>query len=218
MTFRLFAISLMLLSVTGLSACNRTEETRISREETTVEPDERTAATTQEDATAERPVGANQRDSLSNLEAGRQVSYYTQEMENRGYRVRNADYRDDRVVYQADKDNRTHEVTLMLSEDGRRVERVMERDARQMESAFRENPEAQRISQQVQQLQPGKKAVEYIPTVSQWGRVTEYELDRDEAKIAFEANNRRYQINMDVDPNTQVVRTIEMQRHFWDRT
>jgi hypothetical protein len=64
-------------------------------------------------------------------------------------------------------------------------------------------------------MQPGKQPIEYLTSFEQIGNVTEFTRRRDEAVVHVESGEREYVIDMDVDPNSNKVRRMEVDRNFW---
>lgn len=72
------------------------------------------------------------------------------------------------------------------------------------------------VIKNIQSLQPGKKPFEYLSLISKWGTVTEYSFEGDNAEIELRANNRHYDIELDVNEKTQMVSKIEADREIWE--
>lgn len=198
----LFAAGLVLLSVNALSGCTVQRE-EVTREEVPMAPQE------------ERPVAGEPgaATNLQELQPGQPLSYYTRQFEQMGYQVRDIDYQDGRVVYDLSRDDRMHQVTLTQPAGENRVQDIQTRELRGVAmDGERRDQAAQRLSQQIDQLPTGRRPVEYISMLNQYGTVTEYRLRDDEATINLEANNRRYRITMDVDPGRQTVTDINLDR------
>lgn len=220
MVKRFLAVSMLLATIGSLSACTVTrEETQVEREV----PEERVTVTEEEAPMAEREVARRPMttqettQALQNLQPGQTVSYYTQQFERMGFRTQDVDYQDDRVVYDLMRDNQAYQVSLIRPAEGERVQRIESRQLRQVAAGRQaQDQQSQRIVQQIQQLQPGKRPAEYIPMVDRFGKVTEYELRQSQATIEMEANNKRYHINMNLDPSGQTVRTISVDQRIWE--
>ncbi len=69
----------------------------------------------------------------------------------------------------------------------------------------------QTIRNRLSQLQPGQKPFEYIETLSQYGTVTEYKLNKEKTKAELTLmgnNNKQYKLTMDVQPENYQVSDI----------
>lgn len=209
---RFVAMSLVLAAISGFSACTMQRE-EVTEE--TIVPEEQTALELEGEQPVARQTGETQ--DLNNLQSGQPISYYTTQFERRGYQVQDVDYQNDRVVYDLTQNNRRHQVTLLRPEGQTRVERVETRELRRVAQDQQQDQEHQKVVQAIQNLEPGKRPVEYLTSLSQVGTIREYQLDGDRASVELEANNRQYDIEMIVNPNQQTVSSIEMDRNrIWE--
>jgi hypothetical protein len=213
------ALSLGLLVVGSLSACNYNERRAEVRGVEETAPRQ-----------AEEPAVRD----LRSLQPGRSIGYYSGQFARLGYQVEDVDAINNQYVYDLRKGNERYQVSLGVAADQDRVNNVNVRSYRAVmtdqegtgtqgtqtaQSGANRNQadqEAARITQAVSSLQTGKKAYEYIPLISRHGQVTEYHLDNDRAEIEFEANNRRYQAKLTVNPQTQQVSAIDVDRNVWE--
>lgn len=202
-------LSLVLLIAGSLSACNYQER----RAE--VRGTEETTPAGQQGATA----GPNVRD-LHSLQPGQPIGYYSGQFARLGYRVDNVDAANNQYMYDISKDNERYQVSLGMEPNQDRVNSVNVRSYRAVSTeqtgGKQADQEASKITQAVSHLQPGKKAYEYIPLISQHGKVTKYNLNNDRAEITFESNNRHYEAKLSVNPQTQKVSNIEVNKKVWE--
>jgi hypothetical protein len=229
---QLFAISLVLLTVGSLTGCTvsrerTTERTVVPEEEAANNVEQPVATNDIESDTMEEPaVGtggttAEERNvsmpsDLQNLPTGRDNAYYRQQLESLGYSITNSRQQDNRYVYDVTKGGRQYQVGLVQSGGNNRAERIV---VTPMEgtgtgaggTTATGTRSTQSVTQQITNLQPGRKPAEYIPALERIGTVTEYRLRDNRADFRVQANNKNYNVSMNVDPNTQNVTTIKSQ-------
>lgn len=220
---RLLAVSLVVFMIGGLSACTTAREQVSERTVIEDEGQQEDVGALGTDTTdmAERPVAqTDQTDTgmrertmvtttdvsdIENLQTGQPASYYTDQFRRMGYQVQSTNRQGDRVIHTLLKGNERVQVTLNRASGQDRIQSI---DARPITGAT--TTAAGNIPQRIQQLQTGKRPVEYIPMLDEMGTVTEYRLQRDRAIVNMEANNRRYGVTLNLDPNRQTVNRIQV--------
>lgn len=211
---RFLAVSLVLATMSGFSACTvareqTTERTVTPPEQPTAAPGE--AVGNEMEQPVARPVSAMK---LQQLKPGQPVSYYVQQFERMGYRVQDVDYQDDRIVYTVSKENTMEQVTLMKPTAQNVVQNVQVREMQP--AAATSAGQAEKVTTQIQQLQPGKKPEEYIPMLDKYGTVTDYKLRRDRAVVRLQSGRAHYRVTMNLNPGNQNVTNIQVERQRWE--
>lgn len=221
----MMAMSLVLMAVTGFTGCNmgRPPETGMAPEEEGVMTPEEQMAEAERQRLGEDGMAEGERtvsepvSNIENLQSGQPLSYYNQQLERMGYTIHDMDRSDDQVIYRVGKDRNIYQVTLTQPMDTRQVRDVDVKQLREWTvTSQRQDPQAQRVLQQVEQMAPGKKPVEYLPQLGNIGTVTDYKLDDDKATVHLETNNKRYKILMDVDASRNTVTDVKLEQPVWD--
>jgi hypothetical protein len=185
------------------------------------------------------------KNALKNLQTGQPLSYYNNEFNHLGFSVAHSTTMNDQHTYDLRKGDERYMVTLSKPDDQDRVNKVDVRELRSLTSttsittATNENTdnnnnqnnnqanthktndqdkqEVSATTKEIESLQTGKKLHEYISTIdSKYGNVTEYSSNKDNAEIEFENSKKHYyQVNFKLDPNTQKVTDIKVNRNVW---
>lgn len=203
------ASGMILLVTTGLSACTQANERQSYVRE---QPMENTAMNQEK----EMPTVQN----LNDLESGRNLSYYTDQFKRMGYTVDDVRSVGSRQVYDLRKGDERSMVSLAMQKDqkvGAADSTVSGIDVQRYQAQTPDEQAVSAVTNELRKLKPGKKPHEYIPTIAQYGRIVEYDTDRNGAEIEFQSskNERYYQVHMKVDPQRQIVTNIDVDRNIW---
>lgn len=205
----LIASGMILLVSTGLSGCTQANERQSYVRE---QPAENTAM--------DREMETSTVQNLNDLESGKNLNYYTDQFRRMGYTVDDVRTVGSRQVYDLRKGDERSMVSLAMPKDvkaGQANSRVTAVDVQQYHAQTSDEQAVSAVTDELKTLKPGKKPHEYIPAIAKYGRIVEYDTDRTGAEIEFQSskNERYYQVNMVVDPQRQVVTSIEVDRNIW---
>jgi len=226
----LLASSLMIVMVGSLSACSHagnktTAETQTGQEGVNYQ------ATADQNANTTPEENKN---TLKNLQTGQPLSYYNTEFNRLGFSVAHSTTMNDQHTYDLRKGDERYMVTLSTPDNQDQVNKVDVRELRSLTSTTtittatntdnnnqannKDNKqEVSATTKEIEGMQTGKKLHEYISTIdSKYGNVTEYSSNDNNAEIEFENNKKHfYQVNFKLDPNTQKVTDIKVNRNAW---
>lgn len=213
----------LVLSLAGLFACTTTDSDTISHYDRTLDPDPEgtrewpTATDTEESRIDERPIARGGKlDTPSELYPGHPVSYYEAQFKRMGYRIQDVDVEKERLIYDLRKGDILYEVFLILPEAKTHVQRLEWKQFRRITTDPRlQTEQTRRIREQVSQLSPGKEPTAYMPALDRLGTITHYQVNTDQAVFQLQVGRHRYEVAMDINPETQKVTAIEMGRYFW---
>lgn len=153
--------------------------------------------------------------SLQDLKEGHPASYYVGEFERLGYKISAADYQPEQTRYELKKGTTIDEVTLIHPMGRSTVSQIQVKQLGWFSAnATNKDMATQTLRQELTLLKTGKKPEEYIPLLEKYGTVSEYKLNRENAKIRLSDHNRHYKIQLNINPETQKVTSIELEKGF----
>lgn len=219
------ALSLAVMTVGTLAACNQAgREVGMGQDEaadTTVNVDTGES----ERQSAVRGTSEGTAGHLADLKPGQPLSYYTQQFEQQGYEVVDMNRQGDRVTYDLMKRGATageqqdrHRVELMRPQGQENVSDVRVAQGRQFNTRDQKDQQTSQMVQKIEQLKPGKKPIEYLTQLTQFGQVREYQMDEDKATVELEANDKTYNVEMALQgaENQQTVSNIQVdENNIW---
>ncbi len=218
---RMLATSISLIMVGSLIACNF-EQTR----EVGMTPEQGESATTEgERRSAVREDGAA---SLEDLQTGEELDYYLREFSRLGYEIQDVAQAGNQTTYELRERKKTegseaakaedalkrYEVTLTQPNDENRIRNIDVRELNVLAADQQMRDErVQEVRTKVQNLEPGKTPTQYLPELNQLGTVQSYKLHKNNrATVELEADNKRFTIQMNVEPNTEKVTSFELEK------
>ncbi len=232
-TRQFFALSLVILMISGLSACSThrgqpTAQQPTPTQTATAPTTTTTTTTTQRKVSmptqpippVERPVSVATAvpSSLQSLPPGHPLNYYPGKLKQEGYTIQREATQADRHIYTiTDKANHQYQVSLTQPANATKVRTV--RVTQVMTAANLPAPTGRAtglspadISKRIEALRPGKKPVDYISDLDQLGQVTEYRMiNQKQAELKMRADNRTYRVSMSVNPSQDKVVQLKLE-------
>lgn len=222
------ATSLGILTVATLGACNRAQNVPMGEQQGTSQ--------VREEAGQQRQYGeADIKQELDNLQPGQTVSWYTSQFAQMGLNVVDARWSQDEVRYELQRGKERYRANLKLTPEqaaqadqagmetrqptDMAMRRVDDINVSKMHFGWIGRESDQQMTSLVNKLEAlptGKQPIEYIPIVSQYGKVTSFDQHEKDADIRFQdKTGREFEVQMDVNRNDNKVTSIDVNKEFW---
>ncbi len=224
------AASLGLMTVATLGACNRAQNVPMGQEQGTRQVREEAVQPTQY-------TEADIKQALSTMQPGQTVSWYGNQFAQMGLNVVDARLSQDEVRYELQHGNNRYRATMRLAPmeaapmpgqpQGMQAEQPADLAMRQVDGITvtplhfgwigqETDPQMSTLVSKLESMPTGKKPIDYIPLISQFGEVTSFDQHEKNADIKFkDAAGREFEVQMDVNRDNNKVTSIDINKEFW---